>query len=213
MRSLSISEYRPLILFAGIPGLLFVAYCFFPLAWWVPFALIVGGLFLLAFLAYLAFYRREEGVSLGSSGPTILGPWFAQKFVAFTSDPLNSLIENGGNTLIQVAFFIAGVIGTIIYVYSRALRIRDARERSQKLMIDVVGSFTVLLLLFVVPMLMNTEFAPMRPPDGLKVFNEIELPYPTPLTICRGILALWALTLATLPSVVGTRSQGSGTKA
>lgn len=205
----SVVERRPsmpLFVFVGVPVALVVVFFTWQSWWSWLFCLALGAVIFLAFLVYLFTVKREEEGSLGASIPTIFGPLATNLFVQNRSPDLWIVLDQyGGDRLIQIAFLFAGVIGLVVYqitglreVTSESAEPEFARRRSAArtpLLLSFVVIVTILTILTMVP-----DFAPAKK-SAATVFG-IESPVLTPLTVCRIILALLSVALATLPKPV-----------
>lgn len=170
-----------------------------PFGPWPLVAAGVGAAQFFLFLIYLAFFRRDQRGSLGSSVPTILGPLLAQGYVRSVGKELTPALTNGGDTLIQLAFFFAGLIGLIIYVLAIIQNIENQGERLRQVKILLLSGFIFLIVIATVMIAFGSNFAPLHPSEGPPLIWGIEGPSFTGLTVCRALLALWTMFIATTP--------------
>lgn len=201
----------PVLVFAAVPAVLITLFygAFMLHADPVPafdwFVGVAGAVLFVLFLVYLGLFRREDRGSLGSSVPTILGPQAALWYVELKDPALWKVVEEaGGDVLVQLAFFLAGLLGLIIYYYSSIREIKGEGEQRNRVQIKVKIVSTVVIA-SLVAMAWAPNFAPHnvvgqpKMPTGPLLFGALESPYPTPLTVCRLLLALSSVLLATWP--------------
>lgn len=187
-------EWSPAAFFAGGPLIVFGVFYAFPQVVVARTCAVAGFLLFLGLVLYLFFFKREQTVSLGSSVPTIFGPLLATFFARQRSPELWAVVENGGASLIQLAFYFAGLLGLGIYHFTM---LRTGPDHDTRVTAKRAASFIVFASLAAAPAWFGV-FAPIKPPAGPSVFG-IETPGLTPLTVCRLILALWSVLLATWP--------------
>jgi hypothetical protein len=77
----------------------------------------------------------------------------------------------------------------------------DVPDGRVHLRFDIVASISTVIVIFIVILGSKTPFLQVTPPPGPRLFS-IEAPYPTTLFVCRGILSIWSLLLATYPAKV-----------
>jgi hypothetical protein len=136
----------PLTVFLGGAAVVLAA------IYWLPrpapqIASVVGFLLAVGFVVYLRYVRKGDTASLGATFPTFLGPILAVKYVEHRgSQQLKDALAAGGEQLIQIAFFFAGLIGAIVYVF---VLINDghAQERKRLAMFYLAGLFALLIVM------------------------------------------------------------------
>jgi hypothetical protein len=192
--------YAPMVVFAAIPAFLFFIYCKIA-APGPSIAAFLGIVDFLAFGAYITLFRKDQGGSLGSSVPNIVGPWLAQMFIEKNSHELaRSLDVGGGNTLVQLAFFFAGFLTMVVYMYTRVIHVRNRQRRLRAVAEELAITVSVILAVFAILAFVPGEFAPLHPAAGPILFGTIEGPGCSQLTVARVALVLWSMCLATIPT-------------
>lgn len=192
--------WTPSIVFVLVPAICIVTIYFPPGIVWANAATVLALLLFMGFVVFLTFFRQEDRGSLGSSVPTLLGPFCTRWYLAIKADaPLLERLHNGGDTLIQVAFFIAGLIGLLVYQYSAFWEIKGDELQRRRATWKVILMWAVIIVLLVA--MMAPTFAPLGRMPPPKLLGFLEPPARSPLTLCRIVLALVSVALATWPKL------------
>lgn len=186
--------FAPLITFAGGSSFLF-ALTYSLSKPWALAAMGAGVTLLLCFVVFLFLCRSGDRVAIGTAGPAIAGPLLAHLYVKYRAPQLQSFLQNGGDTLIQLAFFFGALFGAAAYVFSMFGKV-NAPHVSRKCQL----SFIIFILVLGMGMLFDFTSQQGRPgPDILLFSFHIEAPRLTSLTLGRMILALLSIVSATWP--------------
>lgn len=197
-RWIATHPWAPSILFVLAPASCIAAIYGGPETYLATAAAVIALLLFAGFVTFLTLYRREDRGSLGSSVPTLFGPLCAQWYVSIKNDePLLQLLHSGGDVLIQLAFFVAGLIGLVVYQYSAIWEIKGDEVQRKRASLKAVVLFTILFALLVVMMI--PAFSPIGEAPLPRIFGWIQPPPATPLTMCRIALALVSVLIATWP--------------
>lgn len=194
-------SFVPLYFFTGGATLaIIVVYCTPPP--WPLVATTIGAVLLVLFGVFLFRYRSGDRVAIGSAGPALLGPILAQFYVKFRAPHLESVLHNGGDLLIQLAFFFASLFGAAAYMF--VLFAEDEEQHRAKKTSICFGILLVVLLYMSFFNLTDTSS-----PAGPLIAFGIVAPPLTHLTCARIGVALISIVVAAWPKprAVRRRSQ------
>lgn len=154
-------------------------------------------LLLLGFVVYLGKFQREKVVIVGSILPTGLGPLLASQALKGADSPLYGVYVGGhGDFLVNLAFFMAGVMGLFIYGIQRATKIERSRRDVAECSIAVIGSFILILWMALTSRAFFTPSTELGP----EFFMGLNYPAPTQLFWARVALVVLSIGLVTVPN-------------
>jgi hypothetical protein len=203
--------WRPLVFFVGVPAVLVGFFYLVPKPWAWGLCLVLGALIFALLLAFMFLFRREESAALGTSIPTIFGPIITYFFVQHRArGELWDILQNrGGDRLIQLAFLFAGIVALLIYHLTILREMgqdtsgTSTTGRRPNSVYCATGSFAVVVIILGT-MAMSGDFAPQA--SSIATAFGVESPAFTPLTLCRMMLSLWSVFLATMPRLSNVSS-------
>ena len=193
----------PWIIFVLIPLVLFFLIYFGP-SNLSSFAVVSGLVVFVVFVVFLFLKRPNEKVALGAILPPTLGPLIAYAFVKGVESPLLNVLHAGGDILVQLCFYFAGLLGLVLYVFSKI----GESGKIDKL-ISKIGYVFVIGCLFLA-IICGKDFAPVpggsecqttiwSDPQPVSWMSWIDPPPLTPLLVGRALLVIFGVLAATRP--------------
>lgn len=196
-----LTAWIPLIAFAIFPTLIVVLIYIWPTL--QRLGLIFGLCILVSFLIFVWRKRKDQLAAIATVVPNVIGPYFSQIYVSHqtwtpgTSSPvpdLSKVLHDGGDVLVQIAFFFASLVAMAVYLLSRMTK------GHQK---DRVSTIFFLFIVFAM-ILTNKDFF-----FSTYFRSRGFLPDVTPFFVARFLIALNGIVLATWP---GTSRPASAKK-
>lgn len=147
------NKWRPLVVFMSLPTV-FLVLCYLstylfrvyqPFIW---FFVALCVLTLIWFIIFLKMRRPGELAAMAAILPNVVGPLLTEVYVkiqwpkALPPSPLNlrTALDNGGDTLIQMAFFFTSVFAIAVYVYRRMTKGEPVDKVSYVVFVFIIGA-------------------------------------------------------------------------
>jgi hypothetical protein len=184
--------FGPLILFAGGGLAVFASMYVFPAPPGPLIAAIIGSILLSLFVVFLSLYRSGDRGAIGAAAPATIGPFLAHLYVKYRAPHLLTVLNSGGDLLIQLAFFFASLFGAAVYMFVMFGE-DNVHHRTEKIRTCFVLFFIVFTVITIFDITDQAGIA------GPPITSWIDAPRLTCLTVSRTVLALLSVVVASWP--------------